>query len=130
MLSLLFDEKYSSKNWSIRNHINDLPCMLLQLRLRSTTSRLPRNLLEYKKFKANELRTLLLFGHIIFSEARNHIYYSGNGIFGTELSAQNVQHGSIKHKEFSARRFFSTEMFSSNEIQRKMLSQLHKTNCL
>ena len=54
----------------------------------------------------------------------------GNGIFdrrifGTELSARNVQHGSIENKEFSARK-----CSAPNEIQRKMLSQLHKTNCL
>ena len=50
--------------------------MFLQLRLPSTTTRLPGNLIEYRKFKANELRTLLLFGHIIFSKILDDVYYS------------------------------------------------------
>jgi hypothetical protein len=76
MLKLWFDEDYSTENWSIRSHINELSALFLQLRLPSTTTRLPRKLLEFKKFKANELRTLLLFGHIIFSTTLKQVYYS------------------------------------------------------
>jgi hypothetical protein len=50
--------------------------LYLQLRLPSTTTRLPRKLLEFNQFKGNELRILLLFGHIIFSEILKPIYYS------------------------------------------------------
>jgi hypothetical protein len=76
MLTLWFDGKYSAGNWSIKNHINHLSSLYLQLRLPSTTTRLPRKLVEFKKFKANELRILLLFGHIIFSGTLKPVYYS------------------------------------------------------
>ena len=56
--------------------MKELSSSFLQSRLPLTTSRLPRNLLQYKKFKATELRILLLFVHIIFSQTLNEVYYS------------------------------------------------------
>ena len=76
MLNLRFHKKYSTQPCSIRNHLNNLSSLLLQLRLPSTTTRIPRNLLEYENCKANELRRLLLFGHTISSEILNRICYS------------------------------------------------------
>lgn len=49
--------------------------VLKQLRLPSTTVRHPRSLLEYQKFKGNELRTLLLCGYMIFEKFMVGSYY-------------------------------------------------------
>lgn len=76
MLTLWFDKKYSSEVWSIRHRLNDLSSLLLRLRLPSTTTRLPRNLIEYNNYKASELRTLLLFGHTIFAQDLHQMYYT------------------------------------------------------
>ena len=76
MLNLWLDKEYSSEKWSVKSHINILSCLFLQLRFPSTTTRLPRNLLEFRNFKANEMRILLLFGHIIFSQVLEASYYS------------------------------------------------------
>jgi hypothetical protein len=51
--------------------------MLSRLRLPSSSHYLPRKLVDFKKFKANELRTtLLLFGHAVFFKALKPVYYS------------------------------------------------------
>jgi hypothetical protein len=42
-----------TQDWSIRRHINDLSSLYLQLRLPSTTTRLPRKLLEFEINKEN-----------------------------------------------------------------------------
>ena len=76
MLTLWFDQDYYTEDWSIKSHINELSSLFLQLRLPSTTTRLPRKLLELKDFKASELRTLLLFGHTIFAKTLKEVYYS------------------------------------------------------
>src|SRR5579871_1361458 len=76
MLRLWFDKKYASEKWSIKHHLRELSSLFLLLRLPSTTTRLPRNLLEYQSFKANELRTLLLFGHTIFAQYLKQEYYA------------------------------------------------------
>ena len=46
------------------------------MRLLSTTTRIPRSLKEYQKFKANELRVLLLFGHVIFRKVLQKRFYN------------------------------------------------------
>ncbi len=76
MLRLWFAQDYSTEDWSIKNRINELSTLLLQLRLPSTTSRPPRRLVEFEKFKGSELRTLLLFGYIIFYKTLKQAYYS------------------------------------------------------
>ena len=61
---------------SFIKHMKHLSSLFLQIRFPSTTTRLPRDLSKYKEFKANELRILLLFGHIIFAEVLGEVYYS------------------------------------------------------
>ncbi|CAF1463411.1 unnamed protein product [Adineta ricciae] len=76
MLKLWFDPKYSFEPWSIKCHMNSLSAQFAQLRLPSTTTRLPRHLNEFKTFKANEMRILLLFGFAIFAKVLRPTYYN------------------------------------------------------
>ena len=50
--------------------------MLSRLQLPSFSPYLPRKLVDFKKFKANELRTMLLFGHAVFSKTLKPVYFS------------------------------------------------------
>jgi hypothetical protein len=72
---LWFDHDYRFEHWSISNRLDELQLVFRRLRLPSTTPRLPRNLSSYTKFKANEMRILLLFGHIIFKNVLKQKYY-------------------------------------------------------
>ncbi|CAF1505410.1 unnamed protein product [Adineta ricciae] len=76
MLSLWLSPKYRSKPWSIHQHIEELAQLFKQVRLPSTTTRIPRTLMDYPKFKANELRVLLLFGYVIFSNILPNAFYN------------------------------------------------------
>jgi len=76
MLSLWLSPEYRFEPWSIHSHIEELTELFKQVRLPSTTTRLPRILLQYSNFKANELRVLLLFGYIIFANILSKKYYS------------------------------------------------------
>ena len=67
MLRLWLSPEYRGEKWNISDKINDLADLFRCLRLPSTTTRLPRSLMDYNKLKANELRVLLLFGYVIFN---------------------------------------------------------------
>ena len=56
--------------------MKNLSSLFLQIRFPSITTHLPRDRSKYKEFKANELRILLLFGHIIYAEILGEVYYS------------------------------------------------------
>jgi hypothetical protein len=75
MLNLWLSADYRFEHWSIHNHIEELTGLFKQLRLPSTTTRLPRALSQYSNFKANELRVLLLFGYVIFANILSKKYY-------------------------------------------------------
>ncbi|CAF1527503.1 unnamed protein product [Adineta ricciae] len=60
---------------NIGGRIIELATLFRCVRLPSTTTRIPRSLIEYRRFKANELRVLLLFGHVIFKKFLQEQYY-------------------------------------------------------
>ncbi|CAF3308072.1 unnamed protein product [Rotaria socialis] len=66
LLQLWFDPDYRFQDWSISTHLSELQLIFRGLGLPSMTPRLPCCLISYSKFKANEMRILLLFGHAIF----------------------------------------------------------------
>ena len=76
MLTLWLSPEYRYEPWSIAGKINELPNLFRGLRLPSTTTRLPRPLTDYREYKANELRVLLLFGHVIFRKALQKRFYN------------------------------------------------------
>lgn len=75
LLNLWLNATYKNKVWSCYNQLQELSSMLQSFRFPSTTSRRPRSLTKFKKFKANELRIVLLFGFVIFKKALNAKYY-------------------------------------------------------
>ena len=75
MLGLWLDKENRYEEWSVAGKITELSDLFRRVRLPSTTTRLPRSLIDYKKFKANELRVLLLFGHIIFQKVLRKRFY-------------------------------------------------------
>ncbi|CAF4188742.1 unnamed protein product [Rotaria magnacalcarata] len=76
LLSLWLYTDYKREDWSCYNHIHHLSSILQSFRFPSTTSRRPRSLLNFKKFKANELRMVLLFGFVIFEKILKAKYYN------------------------------------------------------
>ncbi|CAF1497861.1 unnamed protein product [Adineta ricciae] len=76
MLSLWLSKKYQNDPWSVHSRIKELGELFKGVRLPSTTTRIPRSLIDYSKFKANELRVLLLFGYAIFSDILPGKYYT------------------------------------------------------
>ncbi|CAF3863670.1 unnamed protein product [Rotaria magnacalcarata] len=76
MLDLWLNKKYRKENWNIVKHLKKLAELFSSLRLPSTTTRRPRSLLDYHKFKGNELRVHLLFGHRIFYRVLQQRYYN------------------------------------------------------
>ena len=76
LIRLWFDSDYRLEDWSVNNRLNELQLVFRRLHLPSNTSRLPRSLTLYSKFKANEMRILLLYGHIIFKNVLKTKYYN------------------------------------------------------
>ena len=76
MLRLWFDHENRYEDWSISGSLHELQLLFRRIRLPSTTFRLPRSLHLYHKFKANEMRILLLFGHVIFKNILKKKYYT------------------------------------------------------
>jgi hypothetical protein len=75
LVRLWFDHEHRHEEWSISTRLHQLQLVFRRLRLPSTTCRFPRSLVSYKKFKANEMRVLLLFGHVIFKNVLKKKYY-------------------------------------------------------
>jgi hypothetical protein len=75
MIGLWLNHEFHHEDWNVSQRIDELADLLLCLRLPSTTTRLPRSLQEYNKFKGNELRVMLLFGHVIFKRVLRNRYY-------------------------------------------------------
>ena len=76
MISLWLSPEYRHEPWSIHNRTEELSRLFTQVRLPSTTTRLPRALTQYSNYKANEFRVLLLFGYVIFDEILPKKYYN------------------------------------------------------
>ncbi|CAF1176624.1 unnamed protein product, partial [Didymodactylos carnosus] len=75
LLSLYFDKKNRAEDYSCYEHTQLLAERLKQVKFPSTTYRIPRALDKWRKFKANELRTMLLFGFVIFEHLLVTPYY-------------------------------------------------------
>ncbi|CAF1397355.1 unnamed protein product [Rotaria magnacalcarata] len=66
LLRLWFQKKYRKEPWSICSKLNVLDRCLSSIKYPSTTIRIPRSLSKYQQYKANEARSILLFGFPIF----------------------------------------------------------------
>ncbi|CAF0787647.1 unnamed protein product [Didymodactylos carnosus] len=75
LLTLWFDVDYKKEDWSVRHHIDSAADQLLKIRYPSTTTRAPRSLLEYTRYKGSEQRCILLFGFIILKRFLKKEYY-------------------------------------------------------
>lgn len=75
MLGLWLSSDHRKQDWYIGANLNELTKLFHRVRFPSTTVRIPRSLLDYPKFKASELRALLLFGHVIFKKFLKRKYY-------------------------------------------------------
>ncbi|CAF1391075.1 unnamed protein product [Rotaria sordida] len=62
LLHLWFNKKYRKQPWSIYSKLNVVDRYLSSINYPSTTVRIPRSLSKYEQYKANELRSILLFG--------------------------------------------------------------------
>lgn len=70
------DMIYRNEPWSIHRHLNKLDDRLRSVRFPSTTTRRPRSINKFSKYKGSELRSLLLFGFSIFEDILQQRYYS------------------------------------------------------
>ncbi|CAF4468092.1 unnamed protein product, partial [Didymodactylos carnosus] len=75
LLTLWFDVDYKKEDCSVRHHIDSTADQLLKIRYPSTTTRAPRSLLEYTRYKGSEQRCILLFGFIILKRFLKKEYY-------------------------------------------------------
>lgn len=71
-----FDPSHRNEPWSISSQINELDVKLGYVRFPSTTTRRPRSITKFNKYKGNELRSLLLFGFFVFEGILRRRYYS------------------------------------------------------
>ena len=75
VLLLLFADKYAKNNWSCKKNIVQIQAALDKIHYPSNTTRLPRPLIYFQKYKGSELRTLLLFGIFAFREGLAELQY-------------------------------------------------------
>ncbi|CAF1394055.1 unnamed protein product [Rotaria sordida] len=75
ILVLLFDDKYAKQKWPCKNKMESIQVSLDKIHYPSNTTRIPRPLIFFKKYKGSELRTLLLFGIFAFREGLNELHY-------------------------------------------------------
>ncbi|CAF2107921.1 unnamed protein product [Rotaria magnacalcarata] len=76
LLSLWLSHQDKDEQWSVYSRINYLSSLLSRIRFPSTTTRYPRSLNKFAKYKGSELRLVLLFGHSIFEKILKDEYYS------------------------------------------------------
>lgn len=74
-MKLWINPLYKSETWSISTKLPSLANALKRVKFPSTTTRQPRSLLEYQKYKASELRVLLLCGYVIFENVMKKKYF-------------------------------------------------------
>jgi hypothetical protein len=70
------DATYRNEEWSIAGKLDKLNLLLGQVRFPSSTTRRPRPIMKFHKYKGNELRSLLLFAYSIFEDVLGRHYYS------------------------------------------------------
>lgn len=76
LLNVWLNTTYRDEQWSICDQLGKLDTMLGQVHFPSTTTRRPRSITKFNKYKGNELRSLLLFGYSIFDGILQQRYYS------------------------------------------------------
>ena len=76
MVGLWLSTDYQHEDWNVSGQIDEIADRFRRVRLPSTTTRIPRSLKEYTKFKGNEFRILLLFGHVIFKQILRKRFYN------------------------------------------------------
>ncbi|CAF1577303.1 unnamed protein product [Adineta ricciae] len=76
LLNMWLSTAYQDQQWSIHGQLDKLDMMLTNVHFPSTTTRLPRSLAKFNKYKGNEFRSLLLFGYSIFNGVLGSQYYS------------------------------------------------------
>ncbi|CAF1661149.1 unnamed protein product [Rotaria magnacalcarata] len=69
LFRLWFDKKYRTQPWSIRSKLKVISHFLTEVKYPSTSTRIPRHIEKYEKYKANEERSVLLFGFSAFCSA-------------------------------------------------------------
>jgi hypothetical protein len=74
LLELWFDKEHRDQQWSLLSKIDLIDVSLSIHKFPSIICRTPRTLLKYTKFKANELRCILLFGFASFCMYLPHKY--------------------------------------------------------
>ena len=82
------DATYRNEEWSIAGKLDKLNMLLGHVRFPSSTTRRPRSIMKFHKYKGNELRSLLLFVYSIFSR------YSRSSLLFT-LSSSRSDHASL-----------------------------------
>ena len=75
LLKLWLESAYKTAEWSLFSKLSELSIALKRVRMPSTTARHPRSILNYYKFKASELRAILLFGYSSFEKLMAKKYY-------------------------------------------------------
>ena len=76
MIDLWLNATYVNEEWNISEKIDELSTLFRCIKLPSTTTRIPRLITYHRKYKANEYRVLLLFGHVIFKKFLRKRYYN------------------------------------------------------
>ena len=71
-----FDPSHRNEPWSVCFRMKEIDVKLDHVRFPSTTTRRPRSIIMFNKYKGNELRSLLLFGFSIFEDILRRRYYS------------------------------------------------------
>ncbi|CAF2102182.1 unnamed protein product [Rotaria magnacalcarata] len=75
LLKLWLNPLYKSEPWSISAYLSNLADALKRVKFPSTTTRRPRSLIDYKKYKGSELRVLMLCGFPVFEKFMKKKYY-------------------------------------------------------
>ncbi|CAF5202325.1 unnamed protein product, partial [Rotaria magnacalcarata] len=76
LLSLWLSHKDKNENWSLWSRTDELSSLLDKVRFPSTTTRHPRPLHKFSKYKGSEYRLVLLFGYSIFESILKPECYS------------------------------------------------------
>ena len=75
LLKLWFSDEFKRSDWSCFSSLKEIAQELGRYRYPSTTSRTPRSFLQFHRFKANELRLILLNGAPVFKRFLKPIYF-------------------------------------------------------
>ncbi|CAF1318736.1 unnamed protein product, partial [Didymodactylos carnosus] len=75
LLNLWLLAKYKHEEWSVYLHINDIDSLLACYKFPTNSTRVPRSLLKLHRYKANEIRNIILIGFYAFKSFLKKRYY-------------------------------------------------------